>query len=96
MKTISSPKNQFVRLLVALTLVLSVFFLPAGAARSAPDTITVTNDNDSGDGTLRQAIADIGDGGTITFDGDYTILLESELDIDKNLTIDGGIEQYCA
>ena len=52
--------------------------------------ITVTNANDSGAGSLRQAITDVCTGGTITFDGDYTITLASQLTIDKNLTIDGA------
>jgi len=52
-------------------------------------TITVTNSNDSGPGSLRQAIADASEDDTITFDGDYTITLISNLTIDKNLTIDG-------
>ncbi len=54
------------------------------------DAITVTNDDDSGPGSLRQAIADLCLGGTITFDSDYTIGLETgQLVIDKDMTIDG-------
>ncbi|MDY6987932.1 MAG: DUF4347 domain-containing protein, partial [Thermodesulfobacteriota bacterium] len=49
----------------------------------------VTNNNDSGAGSLRQAIADVGAGETITFSGDYTITLASQLTIDKSLTITG-------
>jgi hypothetical protein len=50
----------------------------------------VANDNnDNSSGSLRQAITDVCAGGTITFDGDYTILLTSELGINKSLTIDG-------
>ncbi len=52
--------------------------------------LTVTSDADSGDGTLRQAIADACVGGSITFNGDTSIALDSELAIDKHLTIDGG------
>ncbi|MEM7033616.1 MAG: S8 family serine peptidase, partial [Chloroflexota bacterium] len=51
--------------------------------------ITVTNNNDSGSGSLRQAIADACDGATITFDDDYSIIVSSSLSIDKSLTIDG-------
>ena len=58
---------------------------PAGCTSS----ITVINANDSGAGSLRQAIADVCDGGTITFAGSYIIPLNSELSIYKNLTIDG-------
>ncbi|NET97035.1 MAG: hypothetical protein F6K05_29565, partial [Okeania sp. SIO1H2] len=53
---------------------------------------TVTNLNDSGSGSLRQAITDAAAGDTIQFDpslGGQTIALASELLIDKNLTIDG-------
>ena len=51
--------------------------------------ITVTNAADSGAGSLRQAIADACDGGRITFDNDYTIYLNSTLEITKQLTVDG-------
>ena len=51
--------------------------------------ITVTNGNDSGAGSLRQAIAGLCSGGRITFDNNYTILLATELVIAKDLTIDG-------
>ena len=52
--------------------------------------ITVTSDNDSGAGSLRQAIQDICPGGTITFDADHSIKLTSgELVLPKTLTIDG-------
>jgi len=58
-------------------------------------SITVTNTNDSGAGSLRQAIADICDGGTIDFNipggGPDTITLTTgELAIAKNLTIAGS------
>jgi hypothetical protein len=53
----------------------------------APGTLTVTNANDSGAGSLRQAIADAGPGDTILFDSGFTIRLASPLSIDKDLTI---------
>lgn len=52
--------------------------------------ITVANANNSGAGSLRQAIADLCSGGTITFGGDYTILLGSTLTLGKNMTIDAA------
>jgi len=57
---------------------------------NCPSAITVANANDNGAGSLRQAIADVCAGGTITFDGDYTIPLASQLTIGKSLTIDGA------
>jgi hypothetical protein len=53
------------------------------------DVLTVTNAADNGPGSLRQAIHDMCDGGRITFAADYTIHLNSTLEIDKWLTIDG-------
>ncbi len=52
-------------------------------------TITVTNDNNDSAGSLRQAIFDANFGDTIDFAADYTIVLNNELFIDKDLTIDG-------
>jgi hypothetical protein len=53
-------------------------------------TITVTNSNDSGPGSLRQALADANDGDAIGFAVTGTISLTSgELVIDKNITISG-------
>ncbi len=56
---------------------------------NCPPVITVLNGNNSGADSLRQAIADVCVGGTITFDSDYTITLASELAIGQDLTIDG-------
>src|SRR5215204_4524716 len=62
------------------------------AARAA-SVITVTNTNNSGAGSLRQAILDAASGDTITFalaGCPCTITLTSgELTLDKSLTIDG-------
>ncbi|MCB0048647.1 MAG: Ig-like domain repeat protein, partial [Caldilinea sp.] len=60
------------------------------AVLSCVPTISVQNANDSGAGSLRQAIDDVCDGGVITFSGSYTIYLDSTLAIDKSLTIDGS------
>ncbi len=54
------------------------------------DIITVTNTNDSGSGSLRQALVDAIDGDTITFAVTGTIGLTSgELLVDKSITISG-------
>ncbi len=61
----------------------------------AADQVVTTN-ADSGAGSLRQAIADVGDGESITFSlstGNETITVLSELDMDfwpaKTVTVDG-------
>ena len=51
-------------------------------------TITVTNTNNSGAGSLRQAIADANDGDTINFGITGTITLATgELLVDKSISI---------
>src|SRR6266481_9101464 len=56
-------------------------------------TISVTNINDSGAGSLRQALADATDGDTIDFDsslnGQTITLTSGELLVDKSVTING-------
>jgi predicted outer membrane repeat protein len=77
--------------LFAAILLLALIAIPAPRANAAPRaTITVTNANDSGAGSLRQAITTAASGDTINFGGDYAIVLTTtELTIAKNLTIDG-------
>jgi predicted outer membrane repeat protein len=54
------------------------------------DTITVTNTNDSGAGSLRQALVDANDGDTIEFAVTGTIgLTTGELLVDNSVTISG-------
>src|SRR6476661_10468257 len=71
-------------------LLLCVFVTAAHAA-----TITVTNTNDTGPGSLRQALTIANDGDTITFGVAGTITLTSGgLPINKNITISGpGADQ---
>lgn len=56
---------------------------------SSANTITVTNTNDSGAGSLRQAISDALSNDTINFGVSGTIFVNSYLPISKNLTIEG-------
>jgi hypothetical protein len=58
-------------------------------AANAAATIIVANHNDSGPGSLRQAIVEAPAGETIDV-GAGTITLASELTITKSLTIDGA------
>ncbi len=69
--------------------VIAALLLNATSARAA--TIAVTNGNDSGRGSLRQAIHDASPGDTIDFaPGVASVnLTTDELVIDKNLTIIG-------
>jgi hypothetical protein len=58
-----------------------------------PTTISVINTNDSGPGSLRQALAIVNDGDVIDFDpalkGQTIVLTTTELVIDKSITISG-------
>lgn len=59
-----------------------------------PQTITVSSLSDSGDGSLRQAIADANNSDIIDITATGEIQLDSQIDIDKNLTIFGpGFEE---
>jgi len=56
-------------------------------------TITVTNSNDTGAGSFRQAVLDIAAGGTIAFNASTNnndIVLASSITINKNVTISGN------
>ena len=69
---------------------LAACALALAATTGARATITVTSVNDSGPGSLRQAISDAASGETIDFSVVGTITLTSgELQIAKNLTISG-------
>ena len=79
----SLPRHAF----LLIPLMFACFGLTSAA------TITVTNNNDGGPGSLRQAISDSSSGDTIDFDSSlngHTITLTGgELLIDKDLTITG-------
>lgn len=79
------------RLFCFLTAAACWGWLPLCPARAADQV--VTDNGDSGAGTLRQAISDAGDGDTITFQlgaGSETVTILSELAISEALTIDGA------
>jgi hypothetical protein len=70
--------------------ILSTLLFCASAMPTQAATITVTNRNDSGPGSLRQALRDANDDDTITFAVTGTITLTSGgLPINKNITISG-------
>jgi hypothetical protein len=77
--------------LTSLLIIVAVFvgFASAGPNAHAA-TITVSNTNDNGADSLRQALADASDGDTIDFSITGAITLTTgELLVNKNLTISG-------
>ena len=73
--------------------VSALYGSPASVTVCFPGTITVTSNGDSGAGSLRKAIADSCEGYTIDFNASLsgsTILLNSPLSLQKNVTIDGS------
>ncbi len=65
-----------------------------GVGKALPAAIiVVTNTNDSGPGSLRQALVDANDGDTINFDsslnGQKITLTSGQLNVDKDVTISG-------
>ncbi len=76
--------------------VLALFFAGAillSTSAVSAATITVINTNDSGLGSLRQALVGANDGDTINFDsslnGQRITLTSGELNVDRNVTISG-------
>ena len=87
---------HLVRGALYLLLLLAVSLIPFALAQRTTakgnrpaTTITVTNGNDSGPGSLRQALAQANDGDTINFDPSVNIvtLTTAELVITKSITI---------
>ncbi len=75
--------------LLAVMALLGTLHTPT--TNAAPDGVQiVTTLADDGAGSLRQAIADATAGDTVEFSVSGTIVLATELVIDKDLTINGG------
>ena len=88
-KTFPSGLARFVLTVILLLSLLGTQHIRPAAAQ----TLTVTNINDSGAGSLRQAVASAVAGDTITFApalAGQTIVLATTIIINKNLTIDGS------
>ena len=90
MKTLMSQRifnSNTCRILFATC--LSALCLTALSAKAT--TITVINSNDSGPGSLRQALVDANDGDTINFDASlhFVAVVTTELVVDKSVTISG-------
>ncbi len=71
---------------VLIATAAALLLIPAGTAEA---TITVANNNDSGLGSLRQAISDAAPGETILVPANTYTLSSDELTIEKSLTIAG-------
>jgi len=86
-RIVASPAAAGLMVLCSALLLGAQYFRPNGS------TIIVTDTNDNGPGTLRQALVDAQDGDTIQFDpaliGQTITLTTGELLIDKNITISG-------
>jgi hypothetical protein len=88
MKICTIVRKTIFRVVLIVILVVEMLSLTGKTVRAAD--WTVTNNNNSAAGSLRQAIADANAGDSIYFDSDYTITLASTLMISKDLTIDGS------
>jgi hypothetical protein len=95
----STIKAHLIRGAFYLLLMLAPCMIPFGLAQRTTakgnrpaTTITVTNGNDSGPGSLRQALADANDGDTINFDASVgtVTLTTAELAISKSVTVSGA------
>jgi len=74
-----------------IVIIIVVIFVPASPTQAA--TLIVTNTNDNGVGSLRQAVADANGSETISFHNSLagkTITLTIRILIDESITIDGS------
>ena len=81
----------FPAVLVTFLLFQALILMPQVSLAAAVET--VTNTNNAGAGSLRQAIANVDSGGTVNFNiagpGPHTITLASQITIDESMTITG-------
>lgn len=85
-----SSTGLFKPSLIAIAVAQALFGMQAQAA-----TITVSNTSDSGPGSFRQAVLDAAPGDIVTFAAGLsgqTISLTNIVVVDKNLTIDGDLD----
>jgi len=85
--------KKSITLITTTILIASVLFVALPVRPAYAATLVVTNTNDSGTGSLRQAIATASAGDTIIFDASlsgHTISLASTLTLSNSITIDGG------
>jgi hypothetical protein len=73
-----------------LSLILAIAVLLALAAAGPAAAATVSNTNDSGPGSLRQAIAEAGEGETISVPAGTYSLSSEPLEVKKSLTLAGA------
>src|SRR5215510_4074582 len=92
----STSAVLLIRLNTYRAAVLALFFAGAtllGTSAASAATITVINTNDSGPGSLRQALAHANDGDTIDFDsslnGQRITLTSDQLVVNRSVTISG-------
>ena len=92
MYTPNEIKRRNAALIVGLALLLILSFILSGPFAAKAAGPTVTNTNDSGPGSLRQALIDAAAGETITFSlasGSTITITSDQLLIDKSVTISG-------
>lgn len=83
--------TQCFKLALRRGLMAGILSIGAASAPAFAATVTVTNANDLGAGSLRQALLDATPGDTINFSFSYpaTIYLDSQLTVNKDLSIIG-------
>ena len=86
-------KTLLQRSAIMLVICFLLFGSAIGVAPAYAATLTVTNTNDSGAGSLRDKLASAAPGDTIDFDASLagqTIHLQSTITLSQNVTIDGS------